>query len=92
MSTHEFEGAHGKKFRARLNPWPMTERGYCEPPTHEDPEIVIRSQLPLAELVEVVVHEGLHARFWDLDEESVEHAGEQISSMVLWALRERGIL
>lgn len=46
-------------------------RGLCDPPDAKDKKIRIQAGLRGEELVEVVLHEFLHAAGWHIDEEFV---------------------
>lgn len=45
--------------------------GYCDPPDKANKEIVIDSRLHGQKLVEIVLHEAMHACQWDLEESAV---------------------
>lgn len=86
------EGQLGLHWILELYPLPMRERGWCSAPHEAVRQIRVASNLPLPELVEVVIHEVTHAVAWDLSEEAVTQIGEEASKAVLWALRKRGLL
>tara|TARA_Y100001973_G_scaffold106824_1_gene188477 strand:- start:2528 stop:2794 length:267 start_codon:yes stop_codon:yes gene_type:complete len=52
-------------------------RGDCH---LENKQIRISDKLEGKELVEILVHEIVHARVWDLDEEAVEDIGIAVSN------------
>lgn len=60
-------------------------RGYCQAPTTLRKQIVIDSRLRGIELLATILHELLHAAFWDLDEEVVEQVCRDFAR-VLWRL------
>lgn len=65
--------------RARLR----THRGDCDSPRRKNPEIRISSSLEGEEELEVLLHECLHAAYWDLSEEAVCDPAVDIAK-VLW--------
>lgn len=69
---------------------PNQDYGLCDKPDKKNPIIKIRSGLLKKELLEVAIHEGLHACFWDLDEEAINESAKSISSL-LWKLGYRKI-
>lgn len=75
----------GKRFKVKNVSAP---KGRCQIPTAKGKEIHIPVDGDsLGELV-VIIHELLHAAFWDLDEASVNQVGHDIGR-VLWALNWR---
>jgi len=54
-------------------------RGDCSPPDGKHPMIRIDKRLVGEELLEVEVHELLHALFWILDERAIDQAAKDIS-------------
>jgi len=60
-------------------------KGYCDSPKKKNKEIVVRSNLPQKEELDVTIHELLHAADWWKDEEWVEQVGTDIAN-ILWRL------
>jgi hypothetical protein len=58
-------------------------RGSCDPPTKPNKEIKLLSSLRGQELLEVMLHEILHAALWDLDEEAIEETAED-AARAIW--------
>lgn len=58
-------------------------RGSCDPPTKPNKEIRIISSLKGQELLEVMLHEILHAALWDLDEQAIEETAED-AARAIW--------
>jgi hypothetical protein len=54
-------------------------RGFCESPETIGKRIVVDADLDGEELLEVLLHEQLHALFWHLDEEFVAAAGVDLA-------------
>jgi hypothetical protein len=54
-------------------------RGFCESPETVGKRIVVDADLDGEELLEVLLHEQLHALFWHLDEEFVAAAGVDLA-------------
>lgn len=66
----------------RLEFWPIlngNDRGSCDAPTKKAKAIKIRSTLKGQERLEILIHEMLHAAFWDLDEEPIEETAADIA-------------
>lgn len=61
------------------------ERGKCDSPLSRNKEIVIDERLEGEEKLEVLIHEMLHAAFWNIDEEYIDKSAKDISH-VLWRL------
>jgi hypothetical protein len=59
------------------------DKGCCSNPRAEHPTIMIDPYLSEKDLLEVSIHEALHASFWQIDESCIKDAGENISKM-LW--------
>lgn len=57
--------------------------GYCLAPFVDKPVISIdRREMEKASALEVMIHEALHACFWDMDEEAIEEAGKDIATFL----------
>lgn len=82
-------------FTSNINGVPWTfrfthlhaNRGYCD---FHKKEIAVKNNLPLAEKVEVIIHEMLHAGDFDKDEQWVERLAVCITNVLIeeHALRE----
>ena len=64
--------------------------GVCNPPTRKGKSIKIDNTLKDFDKLETIVHESLHAVFWDLDEYAVQDAAEDLAKL-LWKLGYREI-
>ena len=67
------------------NALPNDADAHYEAPTTPNKQIRIRPNLSEARRLEMVLHECLHAAFWDLEEEAIESSAEDIAR-VLWRL------
>lgn len=54
--------------------------GDCTDPRKSNPQIRIDKALSGQRLLEVEIHELLHAEFWDLAEEAIDRAARDLSS------------
>jgi len=61
------------------------DRGQCDAPSKRAKAIRIRSDLRGEERLEILIHEMLHAAFWDMDEEPVEESAADIAR-ALWRI------
>lgn len=61
------------------------ERGRCDSPFSPNKKILIDSRLEGEEKLEVLIHEMLHAAFWNIDEWYIDKSAKDISH-VLWRL------
>lgn len=59
--------------------------GYCTDPKFTNRLIKIHKMLENDEELEILIHEMLHACFWDLDEEVVSEVGRDLSK-ALWKM------
>ena len=53
--------------------------GICEAPAVPFKKIIIDADLEGEELLEVLIHEQLHACFWNIDEEDVSESARDIA-------------
>ena len=74
----------GKRWRLRFVP-SLAARGECDPPSTTGKELRIRTALAGEELLEVLLHELLHAAGWPLDEAFVAGFAAD-AARVLWKL------
>jgi len=58
-------------------------RGDCDSPRRKNPEIRISNALRDEEELEVLIHECLHAAYWDLCEDAVRDPAADIAK-ILW--------
>ena len=75
----------GKRWQLVRGRLPKDVDGYCDPPDKPGKCITIRKSLRGRREAEIVLHECLHAAFWNIDEETVTQVAEDISK-VLWRL------
>ena len=54
--------------------------GATEDPKYKRPKIVVRPELPNE--LEVLIHEALHACYWDLGEEAIEQGARDIAGFL----------
>lgn len=57
----------------------LSTRGLCDSPTTINKKIRIWKGLKDREELEVLLHEMLHAAFWQIDEEFIDEASKDIS-------------
>jgi hypothetical protein len=69
----------------------MKNRGSCDCPKIENPTIKIKKSLGEVEKLEVLIHEILHACFWDMDEQAIDESAVSISEIIikLFEIKER---
>src|SRR4051812_5872607 len=74
-----------KRYKLLWKTPPDECRGLCSPPESAEKErdITIKPDLPPKELMEILLHEGLHAELWCLDEPTVDRIGKSFSDL-LW--------
>ena len=56
--------------------------GECDAPTTKAKQIRIAKRCKGERLLVVLIHEGLHAGLWDLDEEAVTEIAEDLGRMI----------
>jgi len=59
--------------------------GYCTDPSFSNRVIKVHSQLTGDQELEFIIHEMIHACFWDLDEAVVKEVGQDLSK-ALWRM------
>lgn len=75
----------GKVWKLVKDPLDETLLGSCCHPQEPGKKIMIRDDLEGLEELDTLIHEMLHAAFWDLKEEAVNEAAEDIAK-ALWRL------
>lgn len=60
----------------------IKDRGYCESPDSKNKSIVISRNLTGEELLEVLIHECLHAATWDSSEQMVSETAKDIARIL----------
>ena len=81
VRTHKFRS---KVYKIIFVP-NMSCHGLCEAPTELNKKIKIRYSKNEKVFFENCIHESLHALFWDIDEEAITEAGEDLTKF-LWRL------
>jgi len=61
---------------------PGRARGMCDSPDTPGKRIQVLKRLKGEELLEVLLHEAIHACVWDLDEEAVAELAADIARMI----------
>jgi hypothetical protein len=71
----------------------MKNRGYCDPPDKKNKSITIKKNLKGQELMEVLLHECLHAVLHhELDEDYVLTVADDISRAIWKELKAKGYI
>lgn len=73
---------NGKRWNLRRVPYLGNKRGDCDSPDTPHKEIRILSGLKGQELLEVLLHELLHAADWTKDESFVENVARDMAKVV----------
>lgn len=60
-------------------------KGMCDAPSAAAKRIRVLERLKGQDRLETIIHELLHACYWDMDEEAIHHPAEDIAR-VLWRL------
>jgi len=85
---------NGERWRLRFvdpGPWTFEEpMGECSHPKSNKKEILISNKLRGKELVEIIIHEMLHASMWIVSEETVDQTAKDISDALIIILKEVG--
>jgi len=85
VRTHSFRG---RRYNIRFDRSTLKrkELGICDAPTAgKNKTIVIRPNLPGRDRLDTIVHEALHACYWDMDEVAIDEAATDIAKL-LWRL------
>jgi hypothetical protein len=61
---------------------PNGDRGVCDSPDTAGKKIQILARLKGQERLEVLIHEGLHACLWDLDETAITEIADDLARMI----------
>jgi hypothetical protein len=61
----------------------------CDGPTERNKRIQVLRTLKGVDLLEVLIHEGLHACLWDLDEEAVGEIAVDLARMIFKEMENR---
>ncbi len=59
--------------------------GECDPPRNPAKLIQINPNLPELDLLETVIHEGIHGCLWDVEEEAVGESARDIA-LIVWRM------
>lgn len=57
--------------------------GTCDPPFKRNKKIKIDTSVEEDEMLDTIIHEALHACYWDLDEMAVSEAADSLAQL-LW--------
>ena len=72
----------GKAYRLRFADLPEDGDGLCDPPDKPGKTITINKWLKGERRLDVIIHELLHAAFWDMDEVPVNDAATDIARVL----------
>jgi hypothetical protein len=75
----------GRRWRLRYQRLPIGMDGECEAPDVEGKRILIHKGLKDLDELETLLHEMIHAAYWDLNEEAV-HDGAHDIALALWRI------
>lgn len=79
-----------KEYTVRSKWVSKEDDGSCSPPKHKIRYIDICPSTNGKKLLDTLIHEGIHATLWDLDEEAVVEVARDITNL-LWKLGYRKI-
>ena len=82
IRSHIFRG---KRWLIRWRKLPGAQEGECESPASQGKMIKVDPRTTKLRLLDTLIHEGLHACMWDLDEEAVHESASDIAKL-LWRL------
>lgn len=77
--THSFRG---KRYRIQLKKPSRNDMGSCDPPEKMDRTILIDPAIRGMPLMGLLIHEALHACYFDLAEEPVNDAAQDIARLL----------
>lgn len=81
MNSHTFRGRRYRiKFHHRFDQDAM---GLCEHPNALNKTIHIRPNLPVKEMVETMIDEGIHACIWELDNQVVDETSTDLTRFLM---------
>jgi hypothetical protein len=66
----------------RIQKMPGDPHGECDAPYVKGKQIRIYGEQKGRELVDTVLHEALHAAFWDLDDEAVHEVAHDLARLL----------
>lgn len=72
----------GRLWEVRFVPFLGSARGTCDPPDQRSKAIRISRGLKGEELLEVIIHEAMHAADWSKDEEFVDQFGKDLARLL----------
>jgi hypothetical protein len=75
----------GRRYRLRYKRLPANEYGRCDAPDTPDKCIDIRKGIKGRQELDTLIHEMLHAAFWDMDEDAIHDAAHDIA-LALWRI------
>lgn len=61
---------------------PDNAKGLCDSPTTKNKRIAIKQSLRGLKKLEILLHEGVHAGLWDLDEEAVTELASDLAPYI----------
>ena len=77
---HRFRGVEFIVRYARFRSKKSSKKGDCDSPFTKGPVMRISGGLSDLDEMETIIHEGLHACIWDLDEEAVAETAKDIAA------------
>jgi len=86
IKSHTFRGKRYKiSFQNNLKDKAL---GLCDSPAGKNKTIKIKKNMSDFNELETIIHESLHACFWDIDEEAIHESSGDIAR-ILWRLNFR---
>lgn len=83
---------NGKRYELELDAdLPPGTRGLCDAPTRSHKKIKVSARVKPDEMLEVVLHECLHAALWSISEEDVDHTARDLAKVIKRLVKE-GVL
>jgi hypothetical protein len=75
----------GKRWNLEFRKLPGGDLGKCDSPETPNKTIVVNPNQKGVDVLGTILHEAMHAAHWDLDEEAIDSASDDIAK-ILWRL------
>lgn len=71
----------GKRWKLELDQ-PIYDYGVCDPPDAPNKRIRIKKGMSDQDELSTIIHEVLHAAYWDLDEEAIDTTADDLARIL----------
>lgn len=87
--AYVFKNHEGIQYRIKWHKMPAKYHGLCDDPESHNPQIQIQDDLDRRMTMNIIIHEVLHAFFWNAPEKKVNKFANVVTRLIQKRIKEK---